>query len=145
LGLQARQKTGIPVRQPLNELKVESLKLSSEYTEILKDELNIKEVKFVEGEELKVELDTKITEELKQEGQYRELVRAIQDVRKKNGLNPNEIISLIVATDQKGQELINKFNSELMKAVNVKEIKIKENNGDEIKIGELVFNVLIEQ
>ena len=145
LGLQARQKAGIPVRQPLNELIINNYELRIEYEEIIKEELNIKNIKYVNGEELKVELDTKITEELKLEGQYRELVRAIQDIRKKNGLNPNDVITLAVYTDGEGQELVTKFEAELMKAVSAKEIQVKENEGIEIKIGELEFKVLIEK
>ncbi|MFA5838966.1 MAG: class I tRNA ligase family protein [Candidatus Paceibacterota bacterium] len=146
LGLQARQKVGIPVRQPLNRLEVIGYRLQDKYVEILKDELNVKEIKFIEGEakstqsgsldasgeafrEKKVELDTNITEELKQEGNYRELVRAIQDIRKKNRLNPNDIVILQISTSMNGQKLINKFKKELMKAVSAKEIQIKENNG----------------
>jgi len=141
LGLQARQKAGIPVRQPLNELKVESSKLSKEYFEIIKEELNVKEIKFTEGEELKVELDTNITDDLRKEGQYRELVRAIQDIRKKNGLNPNDVVTLVIGTNTDGQELINKFKTELMKAVSAREVQIKDNEGVEIKIDELIFKI----
>ncbi|MFA5773089.1 MAG: class I tRNA ligase family protein [Candidatus Paceibacterota bacterium] len=152
LGLQARQKAGIPVRQPLKELRITNYELRKEYEEIIKDELNVKEIKIIKGEEEKVELDTNITEELKKEGQYRELVRAIQDIRKKNGLNPNDIVTLQISASTEGQELINKFKKELMKAVSAKEIQIKENNGvparntsgtadagGEIKIDELIF------
>jgi isoleucyl-tRNA synthetase len=141
LGLQARQKAGIPVRQPLSELKVEGLKLSSDYFEIIKEELNVKEIKFTEGEELKVELDTNITDDLRKEGQYRELVRAIQDIRKKNGLNPNDVVTLVIGTNTDGQELINKFKTELMKAVSAREVQIKDNEGVEIKIDELIFKI----
>jgi isoleucyl-tRNA synthetase len=143
LGLQARQKAGIPVRQPLNKIIITGNKLDDEYIEILKDELNIKEIKFEQGEQLKVELDTHITEELKQEGNYRELVRAIQDMRKKKGLNPNDIVSINIATQVEGQELINKFKVELIKAIGAKEIQIKENDGNEVKIDNLIFKINI--
>jgi isoleucyl-tRNA synthetase len=115
--------------------------LPIEYEEIIKDELNVKEIKFIKGEELKVELDTHITEDLKQEGNYRELVRAIQDMRKKAGLNPNDIVTLEIATSVDGQEIINKFKNELLKAVGAKEIQIKENTGTEVKIDEIIFIV----
>jgi isoleucyl-tRNA synthetase len=141
LGLQARQKAGVSVRQPLKELRINNYELGIEYGEIIKDELNVKEIKFIKGEELKVELDIDITEELKQEGNYRELVRAIQDMRKKAGLNPNDIITLEISTGIEGKEIINKFKTELMKVVGSKEIQIKENSGTEIKIDNLVFVV----
>jgi isoleucyl-tRNA synthetase len=145
LGLQARQKAGIPVRQPLSELRINNYELGTEYQEIVKDELNIKEIQFKEGGEQKVELNTEITEELRKEGQYRELVRAIQDIRKNNGLNPGDIVTLIIDTNTEGQELINKFKTELMKAVSAKEIQFKENIGEEVKISEIIFKITIEK
>jgi len=143
LGLQARQKAGIPVRQPLSKIIITDNKLSDEYIEILKDELNIKNVEFIDGSEQKVELDTNINEDLKQEGNYRELLRAIQDIRKKNGLNTNDVITLVINTDNVGQEIINKFKSEIMKAVNTSEIQFKENDGVEIKIDNINFNITL--
>ena len=124
---------------------MENYELRNEYAEIIRDELNIKKIKTEKGEEFKVELDTHITEELKKEGQYRELLRAVQDIRKKNGLNPNDMVTLIISTNTDGQELINKFNKELMKAVSAKDIVIKENDGTEIKIDELAFKIVIKK
>ncbi len=139
LGLQARQKAGIPVRQPLGKIRIMNYELGEEYIEIIKDELNIKYIEFINGNEQKVELDTHITEELKQEGNYRELIRAIQDMRKKKGLSPNDIVSLSIATSVDGQEIINKFKIELLKTVGAKDLSIKENDGEEVKIGDLTF------
>lgn len=145
LGLQRRQEVGIPVRQPLSKIMITGYKIKGQYIEILKDELNIKDVVLDEGEDQKVELDIEITEDLKKEGQYRELIRAIQDIRKKNGLNPSDVITLNIRTDASGQELINKFKSELMKAVIAKEIFFKENDGTETKIADLIFKIIIEK
>ena len=139
LGLEARQKANIKVRQPLNKFLVKNYGFSEEYTEIIKDELNIKNITPDDSIETEVKLDTHITEDLRTEGQYRELVRAIQDMRKKAGLNPNDVINLSIETNVDGQELINKFKNEILKTVGASEIKISENNGTEIKIDELVF------
>lgn len=148
LGLQARQKAGIAVRQPLKELIIKNYEparkqggLGIEYQEIIKDELNVKEIKFIEGEELSVEIDTHITEELKTEGQYRELLRAIQDMRKKDGLNPMDLVELSIETNTSGQELINKFKEDLKKAAGAKKLNFRENDGTEIKIDDFVFRV----
>ena len=139
LGLQARQKAAIPVRQPLSELIITNYELRIKYEEIIKDELNVKNLKYLKGIENKIEIDTNITEDLKQERNYRELVRAVQDMRKKNSLNPSDIISLEISTNIKGEVLINKFKAELLKSVGAKEVSIKENNGQEIKMDNLVF------
>ncbi|MEK7586053.1 MAG: class I tRNA ligase family protein [Patescibacteria group bacterium] len=141
LGLEARQKANIKVRQPLSELKVKSYQLKDEYIEIIKDELNIKAVVYDDSIENPVELDSHITLDLKKEGQYRELVRAIQDMRKKEGLNPNDVIVLTIATNTEGQEIVNKWKSELMKIAGAKEVNIADNQGTEVKIDELTFLV----
>lgn len=143
LGLESRQKANIKVRQPLQELQVKSYKLTEEYIDILKDELNIKSIKYNDEITGEVELDTHITLELRKEGNYRELIRAIQDMRKKEGLNPNDIITLEIETSTDGQELINAFKSDLMKTVGAKVINIVENEGEEIKIDELIFKIQI--
>jgi isoleucyl-tRNA synthetase len=139
LGLQARQKAGIPVRQPLGELLITNYQLPLEYMEIVKEELNVKNIRFEEGAELKVSLDLNITEDLKQEGNYRELVRAIQDIRKKNGLNPNDIVNLEVFSVGEGQELVEKFKELLKKSVSAKEIIFKENEGSPVKVDNIEF------
>jgi len=156
LGLEARQKAGIKVRQPLARLEIKDFNLGKEYVELIKDELNVKEVKQNKNLESEVSLDLNITEELKQEGDYRELVRALQDMRKKIGLTPSDVVALTFETNDMGKELIQKFELDIKKTVLVSEIKFKENTGpafaegysearDEIKIDDLVFKVKIEK
>ncbi len=145
LGLQARQKAGIPVRQPLSDLSLKNYELDKEYTKIIKEELNIKIVMTNSAMTDEVVINTNIDPKLKREGQYRELVRAIQDIRKKNGLNPSDIVTIVADTNSKGQELVNEFKTELMKAVSAKDIQMKENSGEEMKIGEFSFKILIEK
>ncbi len=145
LGLEARQKVGIRVRQPLSELKIKEYGLSKDYTKIIEDELNIKMIVIDKNIEDGVVLNTELTEELKVEGNYRELVRAIQDIRKKNGLTPSDIISLGIETDREAGELVKKFEAEIKKTVLAKDIKFEPNEGEEITIGELVFKISIQK
>ncbi len=145
LCLEARQKAGIKVRQPLASLKckVKNQKLSGEYLDLIKDELNVKEIIETDLIEDEVELDIKITEELKQEGNYRELARALQDIRKKLGLTPNDTISLVFEANDAGRKLIEKFATDLKKTVLVSKIEFGNNDGEEIKIDDLVFKIKI--
>jgi len=93
LGHAERKRLEIRVRQPLAKLKTQNSKLKTttqnsklfrEYEELIKDELNVKQIEWVKGKgDLKVELDIKLTPELKAEGETRELVRKIQNLRKK--------------------------------------------------------------
>jgi len=140
LGLEARQKAGIKVRQPLALSNTFGYQLKTSVIDLVKDELNVKKIQIGEGE-----LDVKITPELKKEGDYRELVRAIQDMRKKIGLTPSDMVSLMVETSDEGRKLIQKFEAELLKTILASKIEFKRNEGDEIKIDELVFKVKIDK
>jgi isoleucyl-tRNA synthetase len=77
------------VRQPLAGFAYTGDALPSEIEAIVLDELNVKALTFGAPE---ARLDTVITEELKLEGLARELVRLIQDRRKKTGLNVEDRI-----------------------------------------------------
>lgn len=84
-----RKEAGIPVRQPLSKVKVygqEKKALREDILKIAEAELNVKKVELLGGSD-KIELDTNITDELKQESDIRDLVRKIQEERKKMGLN----------------------------------------------------------
>jgi len=151
LGLEARQRAGIKVRQPLNQLGIVSEGLSDDYIEIIKDELNIKNIYYILKIKMglnKVNLNTNITPELKQEGNYRELARALQDMRKKMGLTPNNIVVLTFETNDLGKKLIHKFETDMKKTVLVSRVEFSTLGGkdiEEIKIDDLVFKVKIEK
>ena len=85
-----RKKLGIAVKQPLASFSMTLAGLEKYYT-LIQDELNVKTI--LVGD---FALDTNITPELKREGEYRELVRSVQDMRKEKGLLPSDIISLTI-------------------------------------------------
>ena len=118
-GLKERQMKNIPVRQPLGSITLKD-KLANEYEEILKDELNVKEVKYDDHIE-SLSLDFDITSELKQEGEYRELVRSVQDMRKEMGLLPSDIVALVLPENQK--DLVAKYETELKKTAGLSSVK----------------------
>src|SRR3989338_7138096 len=89
--LELRQKAGHKVRQPLPSLTI-SQNFSQDLLDIIADEVNVKEVKVSEGSEIK--LDTTLTDELKNEGIARDIIRAIQDARKTENLSPGEKIKI---------------------------------------------------
>jgi isoleucyl-tRNA synthetase len=95
-GLEIRSREGIKVRQPLAslELKMKNEKLKREFEEIIKDELNVKEILAKKGEERAITLNTEITPELKREGQAREIVRIVQEMRKNAGYSVDDRIVL---------------------------------------------------
>lgn len=145
LGLEARQKAKIQVRQPLARLEVKKFDLEKEYIELIKDELNIKEIKENKKIETDVVLDVDITTELKQEGNFREFVRALQDMRKKMSLTPSDMVVLTVETNDIGQKLIQKFEADMKKIALISEVKFNSSDGEEIKIGDTVFKIKIDK
>ena len=94
IALSKRKEAQIKVRQPLNSLTyfLEN-KLSEDLEVVLAKELNVKEVKYQKGD-LAVDLDLEITPELKAEGEARDIVRMIQDERKKIGTRLDEQVSV---------------------------------------------------
>ena len=133
-GLQIRQKSDIKVRQPLQSFKIKSTDLENEYLEIIKDELNVKEVTIDNNLELEGVLDLTITPALQKEGNVRELIRAVQDLRKQKGLSPSDKVELLVETDEAGKEFVNSASEEIKRPTNVSLIKFEENDGVELKI-----------
>ena len=84
--------------------------------------MNVKELKEDKNLENEVLLDTDITEELKQEGDYRELLRGLQDLRKKLGLTPKDLVTLSLECDDAGKRLVSKYEENLLKTVLVSKV-----------------------
>jgi isoleucyl-tRNA synthetase len=89
LGLAARDAARIKVRQPLASVALPGDPLPEEIAAIVREELNVKSLIFGAPE---VKLDTEITEALRLEGLAREVVRLVQDRRKRLGLNVEDRI-----------------------------------------------------
>jgi len=108
MALAERAAAGIKVRQPLKELRINNLGLKGdrELLELIKDEINVKEVICDETLKGKIKIDKKITRELKEEGMMRELVRQIQDMRKQAGLTRKDKIELELSTNHKSLSAI---------------------------------------
>ncbi|MFM2339573.1 MAG: hypothetical protein RLZZ360_209 [Candidatus Parcubacteria bacterium] len=135
--LEARIKSGIKVRQPI--ASVTGPELPAEYQSIVLDELNAKAYQVGEI----ISIDTTLTPELIAEGAVREVMRAIQDMRKQTDLTPNDIVSLIIETDAAGQTALETpaLKALLMKTVNAKSITYASTSGTEVIAGEYRFVV----
>jgi isoleucyl-tRNA synthetase len=83
-----RRDQGIKLRQPLAELTVVAPgeQPQDNLLEVIAKEVNVKQVNWQSGDELKVKLNLQLTPELEAEGEARELMREIQKLRKKSGL-----------------------------------------------------------
>jgi isoleucyl-tRNA synthetase len=160
--LEARDKVGIRVRQPLAKLEISeklevSKDLNDQYKNIIADEVNVKNVEVSNIEE-GVKLDTNITPELAEEGTARELIRFIQTMRKNAKLNQEDEIHIQISVKNSdsenskndGQKIIEKFADEIKKVAKitdiefVNEVKVNSEKDQILKTADNEFTVKIK-
>lgn len=131
-GLKLRADAKVKVRQPLGVSRIK-YSVSSEMQETLKEELNVKNIVVNESQEEEMILDVDITPELKLEGEAREIIRAIQEGRKKAKFNVEDRIVLgYVGKD----EVFAKFETEIVHEVLA--TKVEKGNLPEAEYSETV-------
>lgn len=91
LALNERMEKGIKVRQPLAFAKIKK-KIDKRLIDIIKDEINVKEILIDNSISEEVLLNFELTDELKEEGMAREIIRNIQQMRKDLGYSKNDRI-----------------------------------------------------
>ena len=145
LALAERIAAGIKVKQPLASLKIQNLKSqiskNEELLGLIKDEVNVKEViadfkplhlKLVIPSttaiyKVEAKFDTNITEELKNEGTVREIVRAVQEARKNSELKPSDEIMADFSGDENLISILKANKDFIAKETRAKEISFEEN------------------
>ena len=83
----------------------------------------LNEILIDENAEYDVALDTKITDELKSEGEVREIIRSIQEERKKALLNTGEKVDITIHTDETIKKLIEAHLKKIQEVTNVSKIR----------------------
>lgn len=124
--LEMRSKVNIKVRQPLASLVVKE-DFSPELRSIIADEVNVKEVASDPNMETSLELDIALTPDLIEEGIARDLIRAIQDARKKENLLATQTINLSLAGI--GEEFLTRWGTMIQKPTGIKTIELVETVG----------------
>lgn len=137
--LEARVKAGIKVRQPI--ATVYGPALADELVVVVCEEVNAKAYEVAAA----VALDTSLSPELLAEGAVRELMRAIQDARKKAGLQPKDRITLTIDTNDAGQAALAKHEEVLKDTVGAAEVVYQTLAGEvtKVTVGELAFAFVI--
>lgn len=119
-GLSARAQANIKVRQPLGKLTAPGVDaLPPGVIEMIKEEVNVDEV--VVGD--KLELATEISEELRDRGTAREIIRHGQVLRRTAGYALDDRITLVLSTSDEGlKQVLAKYQEEIVTALQVNEI-----------------------
>ncbi|MDR0979828.1 MAG: isoleucine--tRNA ligase [Candidatus Nomurabacteria bacterium] len=118
----------VKIRQPLASLVYGTQKLPDFYEQIIADETNIKNIIHRAGEN--VSIDKRLTKELEAEGAMREIIRAIQGLRKSSGLEVDDHIKLSITGIDLAPELI--------------ETIAKETLADELMTGDYLHSQLVQ-
>jgi isoleucyl-tRNA synthetase len=142
-GLQLRANANIKVRQPLSVLtipKSETNALSEQYVEIIKDEMNVKQISF--GDAFHLNID--VTPELQSEGDAREFIRCIQSLRKEKGLQASDLVTLSLETDERGKNMVAIFADEITSVAGIKEFVYASNDAKETMVNDLKFKIMIQ-
>ena len=137
LALAERSLNGIKVRQPLASLKIKNQKSNlparraqagikdvPELLDLIKDEVNVKEIIFDDKIKSEIELDRHITPQLKEEGAVRDVIRQLQDLRKEQGLKPEDKIFVWLSGPNALNAVLEKNKALLLKEVRAKKIVI---------------------
>ncbi|MBI4065399.1 isoleucine--tRNA ligase [Candidatus Gottesmanbacteria bacterium] len=122
MGHAQRKFAKIKVRQPLQECRIQNVKfkIEDEFVELIKDELNVKQVQWKVGRgELRVALDTTITSQLEKEGKARELMRKVQILRKEKGCTIDERVKVTLpkSYESLGKELLDLVQKQTLTTV----------------------------
>lgn len=115
--LAERAKLGIKVRQPLLALKIkeEKIRHDQELLNLIKEEVNVKQVVFDDDLMGEIWLNPEIDKKLKQEGLLRELIRNIQQMRKLAGLKPGDKIMIGYSAAEDDELMIERSRPAVLK------------------------------
>ncbi|MBI2578589.1 MAG: isoleucine--tRNA ligase [Candidatus Aenigmarchaeota archaeon] len=129
-----RHESNIKIRWPLAKLTVDSKENLKPFAEIIKNMCNVKAAVFantnngVPFDGGKLELDTLLTDELKKEALLREVVRKVQDMRKKSGLVVMDKIALKI----EGAGELKKWEKEIKNEVGAAKVVFAKAEGEKL-------------
>jgi isoleucyl-tRNA synthetase len=153
-GLSQRAAAGIKVRQPLKKVTAHIVSdLAPELIEIISEELNVKEVKVVKESnpetDIHAEIDTSLNAELRQEGLIREVIRQVQNARKKADLQVDDRIKLSLSSDEAllkdAMEKLGKIVAEETLATRIDLKHIKYTHSSEVQVEGMKLIISLER
>ena len=160
LGQSIRVENQIRLRQPLN--KAHTNIKDKKMQDIIKNELNVKNIEYIEKLKNKknyiskkstfnkktifISIDIKIDENLKKEGILNDMIRHIQDIRKAQNFKQNQKCNIYYNTEEiLLNDILKESKNYLLELVNAKDIIQKEfNDGKEVVIDNMKIKILIQ-
>ncbi len=131
-----RHEEKIKARWPLGALTIDTKQPVKRLESVIKFMTNVKKIKYKGLKEgykdigiARIYLDTELDEELKQEALLREVIRKVQDMRKKRKLVVTDTIILVL----ENAEEIKKYQKHLMKEVGAKKVVFDKAKGDKLE------------
>lgn len=154
MGLKQRADAGIKVRQPLNSVRIvdnNSTLKDEMYSQLIAEELNVKNVEFIKIEKNRnenlVQIDTNVTDKLQKEGLAREAIRFVQNARKEADLKVDDRIELTLETNEPYlREAINEFSETIKNetlAIKLNDVKISEGFTKEVNVDGNSLKILL--
>lgn len=149
-GRNKRQELKIKIRQPLSQVILPQNTKVNQFKDLILKELNVKEI--VNSDINELQFNTNLTEDLRAEGISRELIHAIQQLRKESSLNVSDRIKLCINYNNQEEliKLIHRKKESIAKEVlaldweetdfklcQMKQIKIE---GKKVEIGVSVYH-----
>jgi isoleucyl-tRNA synthetase len=132
----ARGDAGIKLRWPIESMTISSKEDLSRVSEVICTMSNSKKLVFSETEPDdavvkefsagRVMLSRKRSKEIIEEGLIRDLMRQIQNMRKKEGLDVSEKVVLSLWSDEEFSKAIEKFKSEIASGTTAKEVFVSQ-------------------
>jgi isoleucyl-tRNA synthetase len=129
IALQQRAHVNMKVRQPLAKVIIPDASVAAgadreALFELIKDEVNVKAVETNTDKTFSVQLDTILTEDLIREGHIRDLLRAVQGLRKQSKLTPGAKAVLVArASTDALKTLVASAEPELARVANISEVQ----------------------
>lgn len=121
----------------------EAVHLSLE--ELLVEKQGKEGIAYASGYQIHVALNTVITEELEQEGLVREVIRGIQDYRKKLDLPMEKRVILTLHVDASLKAALERFDDVLKENVLLSEVRYQQEAGmEDVSFGDYKFQLRIE-
>jgi isoleucyl-tRNA synthetase len=123
LAIRVEKQTNI--RWPLKKITIKVEEDIKDFSEVIKRQTNVKEI-IIKKEKIaepEVELDFSMNKEFEEEGYLREIIRVMQDARKKASLKKDQEIEMSINCDDFIKNIISKNEKNIKTVVNISLIK----------------------